>query len=327
MDYIIFGTGSSATLVLIGWLIRDWGPRLRDRKPAEDEILSASDLVIRMAWARFCASGGMALLICGVLITLATLGAALLAPTDRSATIAVIATFGLTAILMLIWTGLYLRQFGTMGVIRPRPKREKPETTVPAVGEPVDAEATDPPDIESGETAAGVSVPNFAEATVSRGGLRRFSSFFRKEPVEGPVTHVDEWDNEPETDPDWAPEVVKADVAGDAPTASPTDAVIAELAGDGPDDGPNEKNLRPDDPLVTSVRREADAKSVEHVIVSDVVGEAPRNDPSDESSDSGDDAIASTDETPDDGTSSPESAIDQLRRRRMSRLANPGEPD
>lgn len=315
MDYIIFGTGSSATLILIGWLIRDWGPRLRDRKPAEEEVLSASDLVTRMAWARFCASGGMAILICGVLIMLATLAAALFAPTDRSATIAVLSTFGLAAVLMLIWTGLYLRQFGTMGVLRPRPQREKQEAPAATVTEPSEIGPASAAGIgdRDDETAA---APSFAETTASRGGLGRFAPFFRRETIEAPVVHVDEWADDPETDPDWAPEAVKSGPADEAQPTSPTDAVIAELSGDA--GGADDKKLAIDDPLVTSVRRDAGAKLAEDPETAPTAAHA-------EPVNGG--ASAPDEATSPDETSSPESAIDQLRRRRMSRLAHPIEPD
>ena len=76
------GSDPGASLVVIGWLFREWGPRIRDRRPADDEILSAEEMVTRMAWARFCGTCGMALLLCGVLILLITAVVAAIGPSD-----------------------------------------------------------------------------------------------------------------------------------------------------------------------------------------------------------------------------------------------------
>ena len=319
MDYIIFGTGSSATLVLTGWLLRDWGPRLRDRGPAEDEILSASTLVTRMAWARFCASCGMALLICGVLVMLVTLGAALLAPSDRAATIAVISMFGLAALLMLIWTGLYLRQFGAFGIIRPREKQAKPEPS--ATPEPAMAASMSPPD-PAAETID-QPAPSFAETTASRGGLGRFAAFFRRDPAEG---------REPDpTPPDDAPDDVAPTVADDAPDheISPTEAVIAELSGES--DTAEVKKLSPTDPLVTSVRDIPPESSIEDAVVSELLGpnhpDTPDTPELVDEPDSSEATTESADDAPTTDLPDREQALAQLRRRRLSRLANPNEPE
>ncbi|MDQ3653452.1 MAG: hypothetical protein M3457_00025 [Chloroflexota bacterium] len=316
MDYIIFGTGSSATLVLTGWLLRDWGPRLRDRRPAEDEILSASTLVTRMAWARFCASCGMALLICGVLVMLVTLGAALLASSDRAATIAVISMFGLAALLMLIWTGLYLRQFGAFGIIRPREKQVKPEPS--ATPEPAMTASTSPPDPAA--EAIDQPAPSFAETTASRGGLGRFMAFFRRDPTEG---------REPApTPPNAAPDDAAPTIADNAPNVeiSPTEAVIAELSGES--DTAEAKKLSPSDPLVTSVRDIPPESSIEDAVVSEVLGpdhhETAALVPETPSADTGTEAA---DDAPTTDLPDREQALAQLRRRRLSRLSNPNDPE
>ena len=46
VDYIIFGIGAGSSLVLIGWLLRDWGPALRDRTSrASNDVLTAQQLI------------------------------------------------------------------------------------------------------------------------------------------------------------------------------------------------------------------------------------------------------------------------------------------
>jgi len=313
LDYIIFGIGSSATLVLAGWLLRDWGPRLRDRGPAEDEILSASALVTRMAWARFCAACGMALLICGVMIMLVTLGAALLAPSDRAATIAVVSMFALAALLMLIWTGLYLRQFGASGVIRPREKPvkvEPDETPVPvtAIGPTLlpETDAIDPP------------APTFAETTASRGGLGRFAAFFRRDPEDTNESEHAVAEGAPDAEP------VTGTAIHDEPETSPTEGVIAELAGEA--DTPDTKKLSPSDPLVTAVMDIQPEASIEDAVLSEVLGpdyddsaeadHESESEPGEAGTEPADDATGSTEPSQD-------LALSQLRRRRLSRLSNP----
>lgn len=314
MDYIIFGIGSSATLVLAGWLLREWGPRLRDRGPAEDEVLSASALVSRMAWARFCATCGMAILICGVLIMLATLGAAFIAPTDRAATLAVISVFGLAVLLMLIWTGLYLRQFGALGIIRPR---EKP---VPVEAQAPEVAATPASEPNGRERKIVRPQPSFAETTASRGGLGRFAAFFRRDADDTPEPASPVTNAVPAVVP-LSNDGTQADIE-----TSPTEAVIDELAGGS--DASDDKKLSPSDPLVTSVREYLPKFSIEDAVVSEVLGpdhgDATAMDGERGAADGSPDATA-------DNSGSPEPdhelALSQLRRRRLSRLSNPADQD
>ncbi|MBA2470510.1 MAG: hypothetical protein H0V37_13985 [Chloroflexia bacterium] len=325
MDYIIFGIGSSATLVLAGWLLREWGPRLRDRKPAEDEILSASDLVTRMAWTRFCAACGMAILICGALVMLVTLGAAFLAPNDDDAALATISVFALAALLMLIWTGLYLRQFGAVGILRPREKRARPEELEPQ-----------PSFVTPAPAAAGQPEPSFAETTAARGGLGRFAAFFRREEGDEPAPSAAPEVGDavvPEPAADARSEPLPPAMPGDSDrrTASPTDAMIAELSGETDED--DTKKLSPTNPLVTSVRH-AEAASdtepqlpIEEVLVSELPG-------TDHDQEGAGEEPAAMGDAGDEGSIDPsldrpehEVALAQLRRRRLSRIAKPSELD
>lgn len=243
MDYIIFGIGTSASLVLIGWLLRDWGPWLRDRKPAEDDLLSASQLVVRMAWTRFCATCGMAMVLCGVLTMLVTIVVVFVAPSDRTAGIATIAAFSATALLMLTWTGLYLRQFGSIGVHRPVDKVTPIPTPAPAAAPPADAAVTTVvAQVASDERAATpAAAPTFAEAAAARGGLGRFAGFLRRDSRESP-------------DSERPAYLAPVEAGGSEPEPAPTDAVIAELQGESRE--ADSKKLSEDDPLVTSVRAE-----------------------------------------------------------------------
>jgi hypothetical protein len=338
LDYIIFGIGTSASLVLIGWLLRDWGPRLRDRQPPENEILSASQLVTRLGWARFCATCGMALVIGGVIVMLVTIVVMFVAPTDRAASIAVLTVFGASGFLMLVWTGLYLREYGSIGVHRPVEKRA-PEPT-PAVAESVGTPAAAIEQSVVGPEAE----PSFAEAAASRGGLRRFAGFLRRDAVEAPTSESPATASRVDTNLSTAVESgERVEVGGEM---TPTDVVIAELEGAGHD--PDDKKLSETDPLVTTVRADL-AASVEDGPDAQA-GPDPATDIVTSSSDAADgdveevtegssgDASEATptvepgcDETelePPEESPPPgdrpdhELALDSLRKRRLERLAN-----
>ena len=304
LDYIIFGIGSGASLILIGWAFREWGPVLRDRDPGDDDVLSATELVWRMSWARFCATCGMALILTGTLMLIATAIAVALSLVDATGTVVVTAMYALGLLLMLVWLGLYLSQFGTSGVIRPKKQRSQPETAVatPAVemtsaGEPSgDLEEAHPDQV----------TPDFAETVQAPGGLGRFSAFFKKH----------------EPNADTADDTVEESLDDDVVDTA-TDNVIAAITGHEGD----EKRLDPDDPLVTSVRAEiaASEPSLEPDSGDALVdqGDAPsmESSASEEADAAPDNGTAASDSTGSETPSGPEAAFDTLRRRRIARLA------
>ena len=121
MDYIIFGIGTGSTLLLFGWLLRDMGPALRDRRSrAAAEVLGAQQLVDQMRWARFCAACGVALAMSGALLLLVTVFALLVNPSDAGGAWAVIVTFAIVSVAMLVWAGLFVSRFGVAGIYRAR---------------------------------------------------------------------------------------------------------------------------------------------------------------------------------------------------------------
>jgi hypothetical protein len=162
VDFVIFGTGTGAALVLIGWLGRDLGPRLRDRPPRDDaEVLSVEELVARVSWARFCGSGGAALALCGALLLLATVATLVLRASDETGTTTMLATFGFVLVAMTVWSWAYVRRFGVYGVVRRRPRaRPEPQVTPQVTPEvpPEAAETVEPPVSEPVVVPAAASV-------------------------------------------------------------------------------------------------------------------------------------------------------------------------
>lgn len=122
LDYIIFGIGTGATLLLIGWVLREAGPALRDRRSrAAAEVLGAQQLVDQMRWSRFCAACGGALAMGGALLLLVTAIAMLVSPTDTGGVWAVLVTFGIVSVAMLVWAWLFVSRFGIAGIYRAKP--------------------------------------------------------------------------------------------------------------------------------------------------------------------------------------------------------------
>lgn len=127
MDFVIFGVGTGAALVLIGWLGRDLGPRLRHRAPRpDDEVLGVEELVARVSWARFCGSAGAALALCGALLLLVTFATLVLRLSDDAGTTTMLATFAVVLVAMAVWSWAYVRRFGVYGVLAPRRPRAQP---------------------------------------------------------------------------------------------------------------------------------------------------------------------------------------------------------
>ncbi|MBA2248428.1 MAG: hypothetical protein H0W23_09870, partial [Chloroflexia bacterium] len=119
MDYIVFGVGTGSSLLLIGWLLREVGPALRDhRSRAANEVLGAQQLVDQMRWARFCGACGVALALGGALVLIITLIALLASPSDTGGAWAVLSAFGIAAAAMLVWAWLFVSRFGIAGVYR-----------------------------------------------------------------------------------------------------------------------------------------------------------------------------------------------------------------
>jgi len=257
--------GSGASLVLVGWMLRELGPRIRDRAPAEGTVLSGGELVLRMAWSRFCGACGMAMLLCGLLILLVTGILTVASAGDDLGTMIVLGTFALSVVLMLLWTLLYVRQFGTMGIFRKKQASQAPKTA-----------ATDPAfapegDITIGpvESSTGDSVP-FEQAATSRGGFGRFSGFLRNTPPAGeeaPQPDVQDVSDEVQveqpddkrldpSDPLVPDDLFDRSEQGDAP--DPEDLVIEELGGTPVESTASDEPAAADDAIATLRKRRLD---------------------------------------------------------------------
>lgn len=305
MDYILFGFGTGATLALGGWLFRDLGPRIRDRAPAEGDVLSAREMVSRMAWARFCSACGAALALAGIIIMAATIGTAIWNPPDDEGFRIVLIAYATVIVLMLAWTALFLRRFGAAGIIRPREAKPAPFKTEtgekPKVGEA--SESTQ-------EETSGQPSKTFDELASARGGLGRFAAFFRRDtPSEDTGETRDDDELVGETD------------ARDRFEERADDHDVA----DRDEDYASEKRLAADDPLVVEVLGEIPEDRVvepdlEASLVSDLLMPGRDEDVVDDN-DSYEDAPESEADDEREELSPEDEALDLLRRKRLARLS------
>ena len=328
VDYILFGAGTGASLAVIGWVLREWGPVLRDGKREDGLIHSASELIDRMSWSRFCASCGMALVFGGTLILLVTAIVAVWNPGDTLAGRILIGTYAAVAILMLAWSGLYTRQFGTSGIYRPAPPKPvaEPAAPEPAVGEAVAATMTD---AESAETEDAVVVSQDIESVAaSPGGLGRFAAFFKRgtaEP-EPPVS-----DDELTADADDSEEVAEetivevdeveiAELDTESPRIETEETVAAEVdhltAGEAGDLDVTEENVVESEAQATSEPLDQVVSDAETDQASN--GDTASNqavDREDTPKTEAEGTSGSAEDTPED------TALAELRRRRLARLS------
>lgn len=125
MDYVVFGIGFGATILVLGLLLRDFGPRLRYRRARDGgDVLGAEELVARVSWTRFCSALGTVLALAGAAFVLITLISMILVVSDDTGLWIMASAFGLLLVIMTYWTWAYFHRFGSYGIL---PERVEPE--------------------------------------------------------------------------------------------------------------------------------------------------------------------------------------------------------
>ncbi|MGC4107477.1 MAG: hypothetical protein QM753_14235 [Thermomicrobiales bacterium] len=109
MDYLVFGVGFGSTLVLVGWVLRQFGPTFRSRD-TPDDVLTAEQILERNDWQRFCIAMGALLSVCGAVILLVTLVTLLIRPSDKVGTIIVGSLFVIALLAVAGWVVMYVNQ-------------------------------------------------------------------------------------------------------------------------------------------------------------------------------------------------------------------------
>lgn len=116
MDYVLFGMGYGATLMLLGWALRTFGPERKYKKIDSDD---ADAQVARRSWVRFVQGLGGVIAIAGSAFVLFTFIIVLVNPADRTGAIASVIVWGLLLVAVLIWCWMYVGRFGLTGLWNP----------------------------------------------------------------------------------------------------------------------------------------------------------------------------------------------------------------
>lgn len=121
LDYVVFGIGFGATLLVLGLLIRDFGTRLRFRSPTgADGVLHAEELVARVSWSRFCGALGTVWATAGLAFIVITVVCMLFMVSDARAGWVMGISFLLLLVAMAFWTWAFFDRFGSYGILPER---------------------------------------------------------------------------------------------------------------------------------------------------------------------------------------------------------------
>lgn len=117
MDYVVYGTGYGATLMLLGYAVRTWGPGWRFREGEEVAYDRRDYATARASWTRFTAGLGAVIATGGAALVLVTFLLMLLDPGNSIGNIVALVVTGLMLIGVAVWSWLYFEKFGSWGVV------------------------------------------------------------------------------------------------------------------------------------------------------------------------------------------------------------------
>lgn len=113
MDYVLFGMGYGATLMLLGWALRTFGP---ERKYSQIDPENTDQRVAQRCWTRFVQGLGGVIAIAGTAMVLITFVVMLINPDDETGSFMALVVWGFLLLSLLIWFWLYLSRFGLTGI-------------------------------------------------------------------------------------------------------------------------------------------------------------------------------------------------------------------
>ncbi len=121
LDYVVFGIGFGATLLVLGLLIRDFGSRLRFRSPTgADGVFHAEELVARVSWSRFCGALGTVWATAGLTFVVVTVICMVLMVSDARAGWVMGVSLLVLLAAMAFWTWAFFDRFGSYGILPER---------------------------------------------------------------------------------------------------------------------------------------------------------------------------------------------------------------
>lgn len=114
MDYILFGMGFGASLMLLGWALRTFGPAWKYADVSRDD--STDRYVYKRFWNRFVQGLGGVLAIAGTAMVVLTFLVMLLNPADETGEMFALVVWVAISLIVFGWCWAYLRRYGTTGI-------------------------------------------------------------------------------------------------------------------------------------------------------------------------------------------------------------------
>lgn len=113
MDYVLFGMGYGATLMLLGWALRTFGP---ERKYKDIDPQDIDRVIEQRRWIRFIQGLGGVIAIAGTAMVLFTFVIMLVNPDDETGAFTALVIWGFLALAIMIWCWFYVSHFGLTGI-------------------------------------------------------------------------------------------------------------------------------------------------------------------------------------------------------------------
>lgn len=113
MDYVLFGMGYGATLMLLGWALRTFGPEQKYKDVNPEDI---DQTILQRRWVRFIQGLGGVIAISGTAFVLFTFVIMLVNPDDETGAFTSMVIWGFLTVAILIWCWFYVASYGTTGV-------------------------------------------------------------------------------------------------------------------------------------------------------------------------------------------------------------------
>lgn len=120
MDYVVFGTGYGATLMLLGWALRTFGPGLRHSSSNGDHVESGDRMLAKLSWSRYATGLGTLITTAGAVLILVTFVTMLINPGDDWGGMVAWISFGLILLAIAFWNWIYVGRYGVHGVVPER---------------------------------------------------------------------------------------------------------------------------------------------------------------------------------------------------------------
>jgi hypothetical protein len=117
VDYVVYGTGYGATLMLLGYALRTWGSKWRFANQDENAYDLQEFRSARSAWTRFTSGLGAVIATCGAVLVLFTFLLMLFNPGDDVGVLVALIVSGAVLIAVAVSAWFYFDRYGTWGIL------------------------------------------------------------------------------------------------------------------------------------------------------------------------------------------------------------------